>query len=193
MSPNNTFPSQPRLIFMGTPEFALPTLKALIAQHYEILAVVTQPDRPSEISARGCCPRRSTRCGCSPNRWPRIRHTQDACCPRAPLDHGDPDSHRSRRSARRRPTSPGCSPRGRRAVSRRRDLTMLPARLHARSGSFEGQWVCRHQLIGKLTMRARTVHRAESHLCRSRVVTCLTNLGRRAQELTRSNTPVCRL
>ena len=46
MSPNNTFPSQPRLIFMGTPEFALPTLEALIAQHYEILAVVTQPDRP---------------------------------------------------------------------------------------------------------------------------------------------------
>lgn len=31
---------------MGTPEFALPTLKALIAHDYEILAVVTQPDRP---------------------------------------------------------------------------------------------------------------------------------------------------
>lgn len=31
---------------MGTPEFALPTLKALITHDYEILAVVTQPDRP---------------------------------------------------------------------------------------------------------------------------------------------------
>ncbi|MBN1831045.1 MAG: methionyl-tRNA formyltransferase [Deltaproteobacteria bacterium] len=31
---------------MGTPEFALPALKALIAHDYEILAVVTQPDRP---------------------------------------------------------------------------------------------------------------------------------------------------
>jgi len=40
------FPSRPRLIFMGTPEFAIPTLKALIQKGYEILAVVTQPDRP---------------------------------------------------------------------------------------------------------------------------------------------------
>lgn len=31
---------------MGTPEFALPALKALITHDYEILAVVTQPDRP---------------------------------------------------------------------------------------------------------------------------------------------------
>lgn len=31
---------------MGTPEFALPTLKALIHHGHEILAVVTQPDRP---------------------------------------------------------------------------------------------------------------------------------------------------
>jgi methionyl-tRNA formyltransferase len=43
---NHPFPSQPKLIFMGTPEFALPSLKALIAQDYEILAVITQPDRP---------------------------------------------------------------------------------------------------------------------------------------------------
>ena len=31
---------------MGTPDFALPPLEALIANDYEILAVVTQPDRP---------------------------------------------------------------------------------------------------------------------------------------------------
>ena len=40
------FPSQPRLIFMGTPQFAVPTLEALIHKGHEILAVVTQPDRP---------------------------------------------------------------------------------------------------------------------------------------------------
>ena len=40
------FPPHPKLIFMGTPEFALPTLKALIHHGHEILAVVTQPDRP---------------------------------------------------------------------------------------------------------------------------------------------------
>jgi methionyl-tRNA formyltransferase len=36
----------PSLIFLGTPEFALPSLKALIAAGAPILLVVTQPDRP---------------------------------------------------------------------------------------------------------------------------------------------------
>ncbi len=36
-----------RVIFMGTPEFAVPSLRALIASSYEIAAVFTQPDRPS--------------------------------------------------------------------------------------------------------------------------------------------------
>ena len=40
------FPNQPRLIFMGTPQFAVPTLQALIQKGHRILAVVTQPDRP---------------------------------------------------------------------------------------------------------------------------------------------------
>ena len=35
-----------RIVFMGSPDFALPTLKAL-AENYEILGVVTQPDRAS--------------------------------------------------------------------------------------------------------------------------------------------------
>jgi methionyl-tRNA formyltransferase len=35
-----------RLIFMGTPQFAVPTLKSLFASRHEIIAVVTQPDRP---------------------------------------------------------------------------------------------------------------------------------------------------
>jgi len=41
------FPSHPRLIFMGTPDFAVPTLKTLITQGHSILAVITQPDRPT--------------------------------------------------------------------------------------------------------------------------------------------------
>ena len=35
-----------RIIFMGTPEFAVPSLKALIREGYEIAGVFTQPDRP---------------------------------------------------------------------------------------------------------------------------------------------------
>lgn len=35
-----------KVIFMGTPAFSIPTLKALIDSECDILAVVTQPDRP---------------------------------------------------------------------------------------------------------------------------------------------------
>ena len=35
-----------RIIFMGTPDFSVPTLKALHENRYDVLAVVTQPDRP---------------------------------------------------------------------------------------------------------------------------------------------------
>ena len=35
-----------RVIFMGTPEFACPTLQLLIDRGEQLLAVVTQPDRP---------------------------------------------------------------------------------------------------------------------------------------------------
>lgn len=35
-----------RIIFMGTPAFSVPILDALIASEYEVIAVVTQPDRP---------------------------------------------------------------------------------------------------------------------------------------------------
>ncbi len=38
--------TKPGLIFMGTPEFALPSLAALHREQYPILCVVTQPDRP---------------------------------------------------------------------------------------------------------------------------------------------------
>jgi len=38
--------NKPNLIFMGTPDFAVPSLKALFKNDYNILTVVTQPDRP---------------------------------------------------------------------------------------------------------------------------------------------------
>ena len=35
-----------RIIFMGTPEFAVPSLEILIEHKYNILAVITAPDKP---------------------------------------------------------------------------------------------------------------------------------------------------
>ncbi len=36
-----------RIIYAGTPDFAVPALKALIDSEYEVVAVYTQPDRPA--------------------------------------------------------------------------------------------------------------------------------------------------
>ena len=35
-----------RIIYMGTPDFAIPTLQSLIASEHEVAAVFTQPDKP---------------------------------------------------------------------------------------------------------------------------------------------------
>jgi len=35
-----------RIVFMGTPDFAVPSLQLLVSGGYEVVAVVTQPDRP---------------------------------------------------------------------------------------------------------------------------------------------------
>jgi methionyl-tRNA formyltransferase len=35
-----------RLVFMGTPEFAVPSLRAVVGAGFEVAAVVSQPDRP---------------------------------------------------------------------------------------------------------------------------------------------------
>ena len=35
-----------RIIFMGTPDFAVPSLRALLRSGYEVVGIVTQPDRP---------------------------------------------------------------------------------------------------------------------------------------------------
>ena len=37
-----------QIVFMGTPDFAVGALEALIAQGHEITAVVTQPDKAKE-------------------------------------------------------------------------------------------------------------------------------------------------
>src|SRR5579875_1267957 len=36
-----------RLVFCGTPEFAVPTLEALLSHGHEVRLVLTQPDRPA--------------------------------------------------------------------------------------------------------------------------------------------------
>jgi methionyl-tRNA formyltransferase len=37
---------RPRILFMGTPEFAVPSLELLVEKAYPLIGVVTQPDRP---------------------------------------------------------------------------------------------------------------------------------------------------
>lgn len=50
-----------RIVFMGTPEFALPSLDMLVNEGYEVAAVVTQPDKPakrgkkSPLPCKGVC------------------------------------------------------------------------------------------------------------------------------------------
>ncbi|MBX6365117.1 MAG: methionyl-tRNA formyltransferase [Gemmatimonadetes bacterium] len=36
-----------RILFWGTPDFALPSLRALLGEDHDVVAVVTQPDRPA--------------------------------------------------------------------------------------------------------------------------------------------------
>src|SRR5688572_33398488 len=35
-----------RIVFMGTPEFAVPSLDVLVTNHFNVVAVVTAPDKP---------------------------------------------------------------------------------------------------------------------------------------------------
>lgn len=35
-----------KIVFMGTPDFAVPTLQAMLSSGYNVVAIVTQPDRP---------------------------------------------------------------------------------------------------------------------------------------------------
>lgn len=45
--PQFPHPTQARVVFFGTPRFAADTLRTLAKNGYEVVAVVTQPDRPS--------------------------------------------------------------------------------------------------------------------------------------------------
>ena len=36
-----------RIVFMGTPEFAVGTLKLMVENNYQIVGVITAPDRPA--------------------------------------------------------------------------------------------------------------------------------------------------
>ena len=52
-----------KIVYMGTPDFAVPPLAALVQNGYEVTAVVTQPDKPKGITtmqeARHFCLHRS--------------------------------------------------------------------------------------------------------------------------------------
>jgi methionyl-tRNA formyltransferase len=41
-----------RVVFWGTPEFAAPSLRALVGESFEVVGVVTQPDKPQGRSRR---------------------------------------------------------------------------------------------------------------------------------------------
>ena len=46
-----------RVVFMGTPDFAAASLQRLIDEHYELVGVFTQPDRPKGRGmTMSCCP-----------------------------------------------------------------------------------------------------------------------------------------
>ncbi len=43
---SDKLPERPKIIYMGTPDFAVPALVSLVNAGYEIKAVITQPDKP---------------------------------------------------------------------------------------------------------------------------------------------------
>jgi methionyl-tRNA formyltransferase len=45
-----------RVVFLGTPEFSVPTLNALLGSPYDVVAAFTQPDRPSGRGQRPVSP-----------------------------------------------------------------------------------------------------------------------------------------
>lgn len=52
-----------KIIFMGTPDFAVPTLKALTDAGHDITLVVTQPDKPKGRGKAMQFPPGKTVCG----------------------------------------------------------------------------------------------------------------------------------
>ena len=50
------FPADPKIVFMGTPDYAVPSLEKLVEHGHAIQAVVTQPDRPKGRSGKPVSP-----------------------------------------------------------------------------------------------------------------------------------------
>ena len=68
-------PRRPRVLFMGTPEFAVPALSALIEWGAEVVAVVSQPDRPKgrgKQVQRTPVAARADEAGLMVYQWPRL-------------------------------------------------------------------------------------------------------------------------
>src|SRR3989442_12638658 len=45
-----------RVVFFGTPEFAVPSLEALLGEGFDVVAAVTQPDKPQGRSRSTAVP-----------------------------------------------------------------------------------------------------------------------------------------
>ena len=45
-----------RVVFVGTPEFAVPTLREVLRAGHEVALAITQPDRPSGRGRRASSP-----------------------------------------------------------------------------------------------------------------------------------------
>ena len=45
-----------RVVFFGTPDFAVPSVRALVGEGFDVLAAVTQPDRPQGRSRSRAVP-----------------------------------------------------------------------------------------------------------------------------------------
>ena len=75
-----------RIVFMGTPEFAVPSLRALVEAGHEIAGVITQPDRPA---GRGhkltACPVKllAQSLGLEVFQFERLRRPEGVACLRA--------------------------------------------------------------------------------------------------------------
>lgn len=75
-----------RIVFMGTPEFAVPSLRALLDNGYDVVAAVTQPDRPAGRGHRLTpCPVKllAQERGVAVEQFERIRCPEGVACLRA--------------------------------------------------------------------------------------------------------------
>ena len=71
--------SMTKVVFMGTPQFAVPSLDALLDAGYEVVGVFTQPDRPVGRGHRlAVCPvkARALERGCPVFQFEKIRRPE---------------------------------------------------------------------------------------------------------------------